>query len=86
MAKTFILLKKCVLMIALCFIGISNALAEDVTATLEFSTSKTKIDKASVTAEDSQGNEWTITTTGTSSYTANKDYYQIGSSKAPHHT
>ena len=53
------------------------------TGTIIFGNDGTKINKASVTGEDSQGNTWTITTTGTSSFTANADYYQVGSSKSP---
>ncbi|MBQ2200050.1 MAG: bacterial Ig-like domain-containing protein, partial [Bacteroidaceae bacterium] len=53
------------------------------TGTIIFGTNDTKINKASVTGEDSQGNTWTITTTGTSSFTANADYYQVGASKSP---
>jgi len=60
-----------------------GAWAEEPTGTITFGTNATKINSASVTGEDSQGNEWTITTEGTTSYTANADYYQVGSSKSP---
>ena len=53
------------------------------TATIKFGTNDVKINSASVTGEDDQENEWTITTDGTTSFTANADYYQVGSSKAP---
>ena len=53
------------------------------TATILFGTNNVKINAASVTAKDDQGNTWTITTVGTTSFTANADYYQVGSSKIP---
>ena len=46
-------------------------------------TGKTNIDQTSVTANDSLNNTWTITTTGTTSFTKNADYSQIGSNKNP---
>ena len=53
-------------------------------ATINFNSGTgTAINAASVTGDDSEGNEWTITTAGTDSYTANAAYYQVGSSKKP---
>ena len=43
----------------------------------------TTINGGSVTGNDSASNSWTITTSGTSSFTQNDDYSQIGSSKNP---
>lgn len=60
----------------------SSALV-DKTATIKFGTNDVKIDKASVTANDDQKNSWTITTVGTTSFTTNKDYYQVGKKDAP---
>lgn len=60
----------------------SSALV-DKTATITFGTNDVKIDKASVTANDDQKNSWTITTVGTTSFTPNKDYYQVGSKDKP---
>lgn len=60
----------------------SSALV-DTTATIKFGTNDVKIDKASVTANDDQKNSWTITTVGTTSFTTNKDYYQVGKKDAP---
>ena len=57
--------------------------AESVTGTIDFGTNATRIDKAVVTAADSQGNMWTITTVGTTSFTTNSAYYQVGSSNKP---
>lgn len=55
----------------------------DKTATITFGTNDVKIDKASVTANDDQMNSWTITTAGTTSYTQQSTYSQVGSSKKP---
>ncbi len=52
-------------------------------ATINFGSNDTKINAASVTGDDSEGNSWTITTVGTTSFTSNTEYYQVGSSKAP---
>ena len=43
----------------------------------------TKINAASVTGNDSMGNTWTITTEGTTSFTQNSSYSQVGSSSKP---
>lgn len=60
----------------------SSALV-DKTATITFGTNDVKIDKASVTANDDQKNSWTITTAGTTSYTQQPTYSQVGSSDNP---
>lgn len=56
---------------------------ESKTATITFGSNDVKINSASVTATDTQNNTWTITTEGTTSYTANSAYYQVGSSSKP---
>lgn len=53
------------------------------TATLNFGTNNVQIDEKTVTATDTKGNTWTITTVGTSSFSQNSDYSQVGSSKKP---
>lgn len=53
------------------------------TGTIVFGTNKVKIDKANATGTDNLGNVWTITTEGTTSFTANADYYQVGSGSKP---
>ena len=53
------------------------------TATIKFGTNDVKINAASVTGDDDQGNTWTITTEGTTSFTTNAAYYQVGSSNKP---
>lgn len=55
----------------------------DKTATITFGTNDVKIDKASVTANDDQKNSWMITTVGTTSFTAQPTYYQVGSGSKP---
>lgn len=57
--------------------------AEPTTATAKFGTNGIKVNAASVKGKDSAGNEWTITTTGTTSFTQQPTYSQIGSSKKP---
>ena len=44
---------------------------------------RTSVASASVTGDDSLENTWTITTVGTSSFTTNTNYSQIGSSNNP---
>ena len=52
------------------------------TATLTFGTNNVQIDKKTVTATDEQGNTWTITTVGKTSFTQNSAYSQVGSKSA----
>lgn len=53
------------------------------TATMQFGNNGTKINSASVTGDDDQGNTWTVTTAGTTSFTQSTSYSQVGSSKVP---
>lgn len=53
------------------------------TATITFGTNDVKINAASVTANDDCSNSWTITTVGTTSFTAQPSYYQVGSGSKP---
>ena len=62
---------------------VGGAALVDKTATIKFGKNDVKIDNASVTAADDQQNSWTITTVGTTSFTSNANYYQVGSSKKP---
>lgn len=65
-------------------LGMSVSVWGATTGTIEFGNEpKVKINSASVSGDDSQGNTWTITTVGTTSYTSNADYYQVGSSNKP---
>ena len=54
-----------------------------VTATINFGTPATKINATSVTGDDSEGNTWTITTAGTTSFTQQPTYSQVGSGSKP---
>lgn len=53
------------------------------TGTIKFGTNDVKIDKASVTAADDQGNSWKITTVGTEYFGQQSQYTQVGSAGAP---
>lgn len=53
------------------------------TGTIKFGTNNVKIDKASVTAADDQGNSWKITTVGTEYFGQQSQYTQVGSASAP---
>lgn len=57
--------------------------AAETTGTITFGNNGVKINSSSVTGNDSQGNTWTITTVGTSSFTPNANYSQVGSSGSP---
>ena len=50
---------------------------------ITFGTNNVKINAASVTADDSKKNKWTITTVGTTSFTPQPTYYQVGSKNNP---
>lgn len=65
--------------------GANSLLAENTTATISFGSGAgcTNVNSASATGSDSQGNSWTITTVGTTSFTPNASYSQIGASKKP---
>lgn len=52
------------------------------TGTITFGTNDVKIDKASVTAADDQGNSWEITTDGTEYFGQQSQYTQVGSASA----
>ena len=73
---------KTLLMSALLCVGLS-ARAESVTGTIIFGTNNVKINGASVTGDDSQGNTWSITTVGTTSFTPQSSYSQVGSANKP---
>ena len=53
------------------------------TGTIVFGNNGTKINGTNVTGDDSMGNTWTITTEGTTSFTQNAAYSQVGSSGSP---
>ena len=82
--KRTILLKTMLLLCAL-IAGSSSSWAADVSGTINFGSAagSTKINAASVTGDDSKGNTWTITTVGTTSFTQQSGYSQVGSSSKP---
>lgn len=53
------------------------------TGTITFGTKNVKITKASMTAADDKGNSWKITTVGTTSFTQQPTYSQVGSDSKP---
>lgn len=53
------------------------------TATLTFGTNNVQIKAATVSAKDTQGNTWKITTVGTTSFTQQPKYSQVGSGDKP---
>jgi len=72
-------------MLLLCLVVGLSSWAEDVTGTINFGsgTGDLNVNSASVSGNDSQSNSWTVTTVGTTSFTPNADYAQIGASKSP---
>ena len=78
-------LLKSLLLLCILVGGVCNAWATDVTGTINFgsATGSTKINDASVSGDDSQDNSWTVTTVGTSSFTQQSGYSQVGSSSKP---
>ena len=64
-----------------------SAWAEDHTGTIVFNNTGNagtiKISGASVTGSDNLSNSWTVTTVGTTSFTAKAAYYQVGSANKP---
>jgi hypothetical protein len=81
--KKHLLFKSLLLLCAL-VVG-TNAWAADVVGTINFGSASgsTNVNSASVSGNDSQGNTWTVTTAGTTSFTPNASYAQIGSSSKP---
>ena len=53
------------------------------TGTITFGTKNVKITKASMTAADDQGNSWKITTVGTTSFSQQPTYSQVGKKDEP---
>ncbi len=80
--RKFKLFFACLLMAVL---SIGQMWGEDVTGTINFGSgsSCTNVNATSVSGDDSQGNTWTVTTAGTTSFTPNANYAQIGASKKP---
>ena len=66
-------------------IGIGNVRGANVTGTINFGSASgsLNINSTSVNGKDSKSNTWTVTTAGTTSFSPNADYAQVGSSKKP---
>lgn len=64
-------------------ITVSEQVGETGTITFGSASGSTNVNSASVTGNDSLKNTWTVTTVGTTSFTPNNAYAQIGSSKNP---
>ena len=71
------------LIMSLVLCGNLSALGAPKTGTITFGNNGTIINGASVTGDDNFGNTWTITTEGTTSFTPNGDFSQVGKSKEP---
>lgn len=71
------------LIMSLVLCGNLSALGAPKTGTITFGNNGTKIDGASVTGADNLGNNWTITTVGTTSFTQHGECSQVGKSKEP---
>ena len=73
-------------MLLLCALIVgSGTMWADTTGTINFgsSTGYTNVNTSPKTGNDSQGIEWTVTTVGTTSFTPNSSYAQIGSGSKP---
>ncbi|MBO7067886.1 MAG: chitobiase/beta-hexosaminidase C-terminal domain-containing protein [Bacteroidaceae bacterium] len=78
------LLKTMLLLCAL-VVGGANSVWADTTGIINFGsgTGSLNVNDASVSGSDSQSKTWSVTTVGTTSFTPNTSYAQIGSSKKP---
>ena len=63
--------------------GGSYAWGETKTGTIKFGTNNLKISSANVTGNDNLNNSWSVVTVGTTSFTQQPIYSQVGSSKQP---
>lgn len=63
--------------------GGSSAWGETKTGTIKFGTNNLKISSANVTGNDNLNNSWSVVTVGTTSFTQQPNYSQVGSSDKP---
>lgn len=63
--------------------GGSSAWGETKTGTIKFGTNDFKINKVDVTGNDDLSNSWRVVTVGTTSFTQQPNYSQVGSSDKP---
>lgn len=64
-------------------VTVTNAVTQDGTIEFGNATGKLNVNSSSVVGNDSLGNSWTVTTSGTTSFIQNQNYSQIGSSNNP---
>lgn len=86
MEKYLFKLKFGLMAFVLCLMSMTKAFAETKTMTIAFGSGNgcdTKINAKSVSYTDKLGNEWAITTDGTTSFTQNSAYSQVGSGNKP---
>ena len=79
---------RCAAMLVMLFtIGSGNAWGASTTGQVNFKSGSAsgtvQISSTSVSGTDTQGQTWTVTTVGTTSFTSNSAYYQVGSSSKP---
>lgn len=63
--------------------GGSSAWGETKTGTIKFGTNNLKISSANVTGNDDLNNSWSVVTVGTTSFTQQPNYSQVGKKDAP---
>ncbi len=76
-------LKSLMLLLLLLIGGGSSAWGETKTGTIKFGTNNLKISSANVTGNDDLSNSWRVVTVGTTSFTQQPNYSQVGSSDKP---
>lgn len=78
-------LKSLMLLLLLLIGGGSSAWGETKTktGTIKFGTNNLKISSANVTGNDNLNNSWSVVTVGTTSFTQQPNYSQVGSSRKP---
>ena len=76
-------LKSLMLLLLLLIGGGSYAWGETKTGTVKFGTKNLKISSANVTGNDDLSNSWRVVTVGTTSFTQQPNYSQVGSSDKP---
>ena len=76
-------LKSLMLLLLLLIGGGSFAWGETKTGTIKFGTNNLKISSANVTGNDDLSNSWRVVTVGTTSFTQQPNYSQVGSSDKP---
>ena len=76
-------LKSLMLLLLLLIGGGSFAWGEAKTGTIKFGTKDFKISEANVTGNDDLNNSWSVVTVGTTSFTPQPNYSQVGSSDKP---